>query len=219
MPMPTGVAIRDPREQLFDAAARVLLRAGPNALTSRAVTDEAGVAKGVLHRHFTDFDEFLTELVLNHLTRLEVQGIDLYQVAGTGSVADHLTGALRAVFESVAVAIIPLITFRDELRARLRRVRPGPGIPVLREAAALLADYLRTEQECCRIAGDADIDTLVLTLLGAGHLLAADREAGPPDPGAMRRVVDSVVAPVLVSAPDRVAGESRQSPPRAARRR
>ena len=36
--MPTGVAIRDARAQLFDAAERVLLRAGPNALTSRAVT-------------------------------------------------------------------------------------------------------------------------------------------------------------------------------------
>jgi AcrR family transcriptional regulator len=48
--VPTGVAIRDVREQLFDAAERVLLRDGPAALTSRAVTDEAGVAKGVLHR-------------------------------------------------------------------------------------------------------------------------------------------------------------------------
>nr|MDQ6938034.1 TetR family transcriptional regulator [Actinomycetota bacterium] len=54
--MPTGVALRDAREQLFHAAERVLLRAGPNALTSRAVTTEAGVAKGVLHRHFADFD-------------------------------------------------------------------------------------------------------------------------------------------------------------------
>ena len=50
--MPTGTAIRDAREQLFAAAERILLRDGPNALTSRAVTTEAGFAKGVLHRHF-----------------------------------------------------------------------------------------------------------------------------------------------------------------------
>ena len=68
--MPTGVAIRDPREQLFDAAERVLLRDGPNALTSRAVTAEAGCAKGVLHRHFADFDAFLAELVLDRIARL-----------------------------------------------------------------------------------------------------------------------------------------------------
>ena len=35
MRVPTGVAIRDARRQLFDAAERVLLRDGPSALTSR----------------------------------------------------------------------------------------------------------------------------------------------------------------------------------------
>jgi AcrR family transcriptional regulator len=44
--VPTGVHLRDARQQLFDAAERVLLRDGPDALTSRAVTDEAGCAKG-----------------------------------------------------------------------------------------------------------------------------------------------------------------------------
>ena len=75
--MPTGVAIRDAREQLFDAAERVLLRDGPNALTSRAVTTEAGCAKGVLHRHFADFDAFLAELVADRIARLEGQAAAL----------------------------------------------------------------------------------------------------------------------------------------------
>src|SRR5438552_17095552 len=69
--MPTGVAMRDAREQLFDAAERVLLRDGPDALTSRAVTTEAGCANGVLHRHFADFDAFLTDLVLDRIGRLD----------------------------------------------------------------------------------------------------------------------------------------------------
>ena len=71
--MPTGVALRDVREQLFDAADRVLLRDGPSGLTSRAVTDEAGVAKGVMHRHFDDFDAFLAEFVLDRVNRMDVQ--------------------------------------------------------------------------------------------------------------------------------------------------
>jgi hypothetical protein len=53
--VPTGVALPDPREQLFAAAERILRRAGPQALTSRALTTEAGCAKGVLHRHFAGF--------------------------------------------------------------------------------------------------------------------------------------------------------------------
>src|ERR1700741_5358144 len=79
--MPTGVAIRDPRRQLLDAAERVLLRDGPAALTSRAVTDEAGVAKGVLHRHFTDFEAFLAELVLDGIAQVNAQAAALRATA------------------------------------------------------------------------------------------------------------------------------------------
>ena len=123
--MPTGVHISDARAQLFDAAERVLLRDGPNALTSRAVTTEAGCAKGVLHRHFADFDGFLAELVQDRITRIGDQAIALRNSAGTGTVADNLTDALTDLFASVAVAIVALITFRDDLRARLRQARPA----------------------------------------------------------------------------------------------
>ena len=124
--MPTGVAIRDVREQLFDAAERVLLRDGPDALTSRAVTTEAGCAKGVLHRHFTDFDAFLAEFVLDRVSRMDSQAASLLDSAGTGTVVGNLADSLTAVFRSVAVAIVPLVTFRDELRTRLRQTcRPA----------------------------------------------------------------------------------------------
>src|SRR5271154_1204539 len=127
--MPTGVAIRDPRGQLFDAAERVLLRDGPSALTSRSVTTEAGVAKGVLHRHFADFDDFLAGLVADRIARIDGQAAALRDSAGTGTVAGNLTDALIALFGPVAVAIVPLVTFRDELRARLRQAGHS-GIPI-----------------------------------------------------------------------------------------
>ena len=193
--MPTGVAIRDARGQLFDAAERVLLRDGPNALTSRAVTTEAGCAKGVLHRHFADFDAFLAELVLDRIARIGGQAAALRESAGTGTVAGHLTGALTDLFGPVAVAIVALITFRDDLRARLRQERPA-GVPLLTEATAMIASYLTAERELGRIAADADVGTLAPTLIGAGHLLFADREGGPPEPGAVRNVVTTVIAGV-----------------------
>jgi AcrR family transcriptional regulator len=194
--VPTGVALRDAREQLFAAAERVLLRDGPNALTSRAVTTEAGCAKGVLHRHFADFDAFLAELVLDRIARLEGQAAALLASAGTGSMVDNLAAALTDVFGSIAASIISLITFRDGLRARLRQSRPT-GVPLLTEAGAMIAGYLAAERDRGRIAADADIDTLALTLIGSGHLLSADREAGPPDADAVRRMVSTVVAGVV----------------------
>ncbi|MFI7229760.1 TetR/AcrR family transcriptional regulator [Nonomuraea angiospora] len=193
--MPTGVALRDVREQLFDAAERILLRDGPSALTSRAVTTEAGCAKGVLHRHFEDFDAFLAELVLDRVARMDAQAAALRGSAGTGTVAGNLADALTGLFESVAVGIVALVTFRDELRARLRRSWPV-GLPVLTEAGAMIASYLRAERDLGRVAADADVDTLAPTLIGAGHLLFADRTGAPPEPAAVRKMVSAVIAGV-----------------------
>ncbi|MEV4159975.1 TetR/AcrR family transcriptional regulator [Nonomuraea dietziae] len=198
--MPTGVAIRDARAQLFDAAERILLRDGPNALTSRAVATEAGCAKGVLHRHFADFDAFLAELVQDRISRIGSQATSLRESAGTGTVAGNLTGALMELFGSVAVAIVGLITFRDDLRARLRQATPT-GVPVLTEATAMIASYLAGERDLGRIAADADVDTLAPTLIGAGHLLFADREVARPEAEAVHKVVTTVIAGVLREPP------------------
>ncbi|MFD9858783.1 TetR/AcrR family transcriptional regulator [Streptomyces alboflavus] len=195
--MPTGVALRDAREQLFDAAESILLRDGPSALTSRAVTTEAGCAKGVLHRHFADFDAFLAELVLDRVARVEASAATLRAAAGSGGVADHLAAALTDLFGSVAVAIVGLVTSRDELRARLRQSLPT-GVPVLTQAAATIASYLAAERDLGRVAADADIDALAPTLIGAAHLLFADRTGAPPQDAAVRRVVATVMAGALV---------------------
>jgi len=194
--MPTGVALRDVRAQLFAAAERVLLRDGPNGLTSRAVTTQAGCAKGVLHRHFVDFDAFLAELVLDRIARLDTQAAALRESAGTRTVADNLADALMTLFESVAVAIVALITFHDDLRARLRQARPI-GVPLLTEATAMITAYLTSERGVGRIAADADVGTLALTLIGAGHLMFADRTGTPPELDAVRIMVTTVLADVV----------------------
>ncbi|WP_327634931.1 TetR family transcriptional regulator [Kribbella sp. NBC_00482] len=190
--MPTGVAMRDAREQLFDAAERVLLRDGPEALTSRAVTAEAGCAKGVLHKHFTDFDGFLAELVLDRIRRLDDQAEALLKAAGQGSVVDNLTAMLTDLFGSVAVAIVSLTISRDGLRARLREAVPT-GVPILSEAGQAIRDYLAAEQTYGRIRPDADTDVLGLTLIGSTHMMFADRTGSRPTPADVRAFVASVV--------------------------
>ena len=194
--MPTGVAIRDVREQLFDAAERVLLRDGPSALTSRAVTDEAGVAKGVLHRHFDDFDAFLAEFILDRVNRMDAQAAALRDAVGAGSVVDNIADALTAVFGSVAVAIVPLVTFRLQLRVRLRRQWPA-GIPVLTDAAIMIGEYLTAERDLGRVAAHAEPQGLAPMLIGTGHLLFADRTSPRPDPATVRKMVADVLAGVV----------------------
>jgi AcrR family transcriptional regulator len=193
MRVPTGVALRDPRQQLFDAAERVLVRDGATGLTSRAVTTEAGVAKGVLHRHFADFDAFLTELVLDRIARVEAQATALRDAAGTGIVADNLTSASMTSFDPVMVAIVVLIIARDELPRRLRAAGTA-RFPLVGEGTAMIVGSLTAERDLGRIAPDADIDTLAPTLIGAAHLLFTERKDSPPEPGAVRKVVTTVLA-------------------------
>jgi AcrR family transcriptional regulator len=191
--VPTGVAIRDPRGQLFDAAERVLLRDGQAALTSRAVTAEAGVAKGVLHRHFADFDEFLTGLALDRITRIGAQATALSAAAGAGTVAGNLAAALPPLFSPAVLALVRLVVARDELRARLRAAT-GSRVPVISEAVAMVSGYLAAERDLGRIAAGADIATLALMLTASAHLLFTDAGATPPEHGAIARVVSAALA-------------------------
>ncbi|MGH8981597.1 MAG: TetR/AcrR family transcriptional regulator, partial [Acidimicrobiales bacterium] len=139
--VPTGIAIHDARERLFDAAERVLLAQGPGALTSRSVTAEAGVAKGVLHRHFNDFDEFLAALVLDRFGMVERQAADLQESAGRGTVAGNLTNALIGLFGPLSLAVVGLVISRDGLRVRLREAGAS-RLPLLEEGTAMVATYL-----------------------------------------------------------------------------
>ena len=194
--MPTGVAIQQVRARLFDAAERVLLRDGPAGLTSRAVTTEADCAKGVLHRHFADFDAFLAELVADRIERLGGQATALRDAAGTGTVVENVTRALIELFGPVALSIVGLLCYRDELRTRLRRDRPS-GVPLLAEATRMLAGYLAAERERGRVAADAEVDTLALMLVGTAHMLFAGELGATPDTEAVREVVAMTLVGVL----------------------
>ena len=189
--MPTGVALRDARAQLFAAAERILVRDGARELTSRAVTEEAGVAKGVLHRHFNDFDDFLAELVRDHIARLQAELEELTERAGTATVVTNLTEALVGIFASVNLALVGIVSTRDVLRLRLRVTTPH-GVPILSEATAGLSAYLDAERGLGRITPGKDTGMLALTLIGTGHLLFAGELGARPDNSAVREVVEAI---------------------------
>lgn len=194
--MPTGVALSDARRQLFDAAERVLLRDGVEGLTSRAVTTEAGCAKGVLHRHFADFDDFLAELVRDRAEWIGQRDAELRAAAGTGRVVENLGTALGDVFTTIVVSVLGLTITRDEMRRRLRR-DGSSGLPMVREIVRMVAGYLQTEAGIGRVSADADIETLAPTLVGAAHLRFADREADLPSDEELFRVVRTVLGTAL----------------------
>jgi AcrR family transcriptional regulator len=189
--MPTGVALHDARAQLLKAGEHVLLRDGPAGVTSRAITDEAGVAKGVLHRHFVDFDDFLLALTQNQIAATARVTIELIDHAGSGTLVGNLASALSELFNPLGLALIRLVFARDELRARLRGGTPQ-GVPFLAEAVTGISAYLVAEQHSGRILATAQPDALAYALVGTGHLLFAGELGGLPDESAVREIVEAI---------------------------
>ena len=190
---PRGRAIPGVREQLFQAADRLLVRAGPTALTTRAITSEAGVANGVLHRHFRDLDTFLAELAADRLRAIADTAAALPARAGQGTVIGNLTDATLALFGSSALALVNLVASRPALGTALEHVTTaGSG---LGDVEKHFAAYLEAEKKLGRIAAETDTQTIAFTLLGSVHHLMVTNPAGLPDlPYRVRRIAEALAA-------------------------
>jgi AcrR family transcriptional regulator len=167
--VPRGVAIPEVREQLFRAAERVLARAGGPGLTSRAVTEEAGVAKGLLFNHFTDLDRFLAELVLDRAGAAGRQAAELTARAGTGDVAGNLADAAVTLLRSPLFALAGIVHTRPETLARLHASGAGRPHHVLGPAEAAFAAYLAAERARGRVPAGTDVEAVALALIGTLH--------------------------------------------------
>jgi len=192
--MPRGVAIPELRQQLFDAADRLLAREGPHGLSSRAVTTEAGCAKGLLHNHFSDFDGFLAEFVIDRFHRAVEDSARMTAQVGEGSVAANLATAAAGLFDSRALAVATLVMARPSVMTRVHGHRHTPAMFAVQQ---VFVSYLEAEQRLGRVRADADIETVVLALLSTAHHLCIMHSNSIPDPlPAVRRVADVLVTAI-----------------------
>ena len=190
---PRGRAIPGVREQLFQAADRLLVRAGPTALTTRAITSEAGVANGVLHRHFRDLDTFLAEFAADRLQAIADTAAALPARAGHGTVTGNLTDATLALFGSNALALMNLVANRPALGTALEHVTTA--VSGLGDVEKHFTAYLEAEKKLGRIAAETDTQTIAFTLLGSVHHLMVTNPAGLPDlPYRVRRIAEALAA-------------------------
>jgi AcrR family transcriptional regulator len=193
---PRGVAIPDLHGHLFQAAERVLAREGPSGLTSRAITLEAGVAKGVLHNHFTDLDGFLAEFMMERFRRIAEQAAKLPARAGEGTVDGNLTDAVVSVFGAHAAAMVSLAMARPTLMHRLQH-SVAAWSPSLQEIEGMFAAYLEAEKDLRRISSDADTETLAMALIGTVHHLFLTHRADASDLSQrVHRIVTALLAGV-----------------------
>ena len=200
--MPRGVAIPDVEQQLFDAAERILVRDGPEGLTSRAITDEAGTAKGLLYRHFADLDAFLAAFVHDRAARLAETVRQLPERAGTGTVVDNLTDAALSCMPR-ATGLANLMRSRwsvaDHLAGHadhLTRHRQAHDSGVV-DVEAALAAYLDAERDAGRVGADVDTEAVATALVAVMHQLAMTADTQRDLDSHVRRVVKAVVGGLL----------------------
>ena len=188
---PRGVATPDIRERLFAAAEQVLGRDGAAALTSRAITGEAGCAKGMLHAHFAGLDEFIAELVLDRFARTARQAAHLADRIGRDTVAANLDGIAVALLDSAGPTVAALAVSRPAASQRIRDALAGgaPGFTAIQES---ITAYLDGERRLGRVAPDADTASPALALVGTVHHLLMT--GGPGGPDTAREQVRSLTA-------------------------
>src|SRR5262249_1368516 len=181
------------REHRCAAPDRVLARAGPSGLTTRAITAEAGVANGVLHKHFRDLDAFLAEFAVTRLAALAGTAASLPARAGQGSIAANLTDATASLFGADAQALMNLVAPRPAVA----HAPPPPGGRGIGDVESHFAAYLDAEKQAGRIAAGTDTQALAFTLIGAIHHLVITSPGGVPD---LARRVRRIVAALLAGA-------------------
>ncbi|MEV0122146.1 TetR/AcrR family transcriptional regulator [Streptomyces sp. NPDC050703] len=190
---PRGVSTPDVRERLFAAAERVVERDGPGALTSRAVTTEAGCAKGLLHAHFAGLDAFVAELCLDRFARTAERARALSRLVGQDTVVRNLDAVALTLLDSAGPALSGLAMSRATSTRLIREALAGgaPGFTAIEEAVTA---YLVAEQRLGRVAETTDPGSAALAIVATAHHLLMTGGPGTPDPRPrVRRLVATLV--------------------------
>lgn len=178
--MPRGVAIPEVRQQLFAAAESVILRDGVARLRGRAVTDEAGVATGLLYAHFADFDDFVCGYAVDRQFLLSAGAAALRERAGSATVAENLCAAVEELPPIAVVALTRLLAARPDVGRRVEEIlgERTAGFDALEQAVAA---YLTAERDLGRVTATTDPGVLAFTVVAVVHRLVLNAD----DPSAV----------------------------------
>ncbi|BDD83739.1 TetR family transcriptional regulator [Tsukamurella pulmonis] len=188
--MPRGVAIDGARQRLFAAAEAVVLRSGVDGLSGRAVTAQAGVATGLLHAHFGDFDAFLAAYAVDRSFLLAADAAETGNDAW--ALPDVLCAQLDALTQPAATAFARLLAARPALRDRAAEVL-GDGAAGFDGVTAAVAATLESAVDGGRLSPAVDPAALAYAIVGAALRAWC---AGDPDACWHAAVRASVIASV-----------------------
>lgn len=161
--MPTGM-----RDQILDAAQRVITQKGLGGATTREIARAARCAEGTLYVHFQDKEELFLCVLRERLPEFVRTLTELRERAGRGTVRANLEEVARAAlaFFHELLPMTSSIFAQPELAARHREAMRERNVGPHRGYEAI-ADYLRAEQELGRVVAGIDPYAASVALVGA----------------------------------------------------
>jgi AcrR family transcriptional regulator len=178
---------QDLRQYLIATAARLIGERGSAGLAVRDIAREAQVADGVLYNYFEDKDDLLAHALLAHVAAV-MTAMPPMAEAGTGTVAQNLTGFIGAGLEAlarVAPGFAGLVT-QPGVLVRFHAMvggdaafgaadqadgEPEPAAPRHGRQGLpdMLRGYLAAEQRLGRVDAGADVEATVALIVGTIH--------------------------------------------------
>jgi len=152
------------RDQILDAALKVLRERGPARATTKEIARVAGCSEGSLYNHFENKESLFVAVIMERLPPFVALLKSLLERAGEGSVRDHLEEVARTAvaFYIEAMPLAAAALAAPDMRESLRRQNAGPH-----RGNEMLAIYLRLEQRLGRIHRNISPDAAAALLLGA----------------------------------------------------
>jgi AcrR family transcriptional regulator len=180
-PRRIGAADSKTREQLLDAAERVLLDEGYAAVTSRRVAAAAGLKPQLVHYYFRTMDDLFVEMLRRNAERSLAHAERVLAADGSAAAVWSLNNDPRGA--RFLVEFAALANHRKEVRAELARYAK-------RNRAMQLKVLKRT------LGDDGDVPPMValLVMTGLGQIMGIEQALGVTEGHAATRafVADAI---------------------------
>ncbi|WP_158886687.1 TetR/AcrR family transcriptional regulator [Amycolatopsis anabasis] len=190
------------REEILEAAARIMRTEGYARATTKEIARAAGYSEAALYKHFPDKTEIFLAVISENMPALGSTLDELERSAGRRTVRVNLIRLARTALDfyresvSIAASLYSSQRLLEAHRARLIERGAGPHHP-----QDGLARYLRAEQKLGRVDRHVHPDAAAL-LLGACFQQAflASFAAEPPTDAELDALATSLVHTLLTGA-------------------
>ncbi len=181
------------RASLLEHAQRIVERAGPGALTMRALAAEAGCALGLPYTVFANREEIVGELTRAEYRRLRAEFDAFIRSAGTRTVGENLWSYAELLLRSPAMGLAHELHSAPAIADAVNAEAADIGlVEALVEA---VAEYLAAEKGHGRVDPQIDEDAFAFLIAGAIHNLLMAGELYPqPSAERLRAILEAVAA-------------------------